>query len=172
MNRVLMLSILFCIFLFSCESKPPSLQDQLREVFISRLKKSDSTVILDSFRIVRVDSLDQKHQRMIDDSIYMREFIRVRNQLTNSIAEKRTDSIEYYRDEVKYMESELDSMKKEISKADTTKKISLLALCKIQLSKNNRRQEMSLRYLIDLNMNIWNTSMIDSSIARTVRKMN
>ncbi len=167
-----MLSIMFCILLFSCESKPPSLQDQLRGIFISRLKKSDSTVILDSFRIIRVDSIDQKHQRIIDDSIYLREFARVKGQLINSTIEKKTDSIGFYQDEVNYMGTQLDSMNREISKSDSIRKIGLLAFCKIKLSKNNRSQNLMLRYLLDLNMNIWNTSMIDSSISRTVRKLN
>lgn len=172
MNRVLMLSILAYILLFSCESKLPSLSDQLKTIFQSHLKKYDSTVVLDSFKVIRIDSIDQRHQRIIDDSIYMREFTRVQGQLINSIMEKKIDSIGVYQDEVNYMGTQLDSMNKEISKADTLIKIGLLAFCKIQLSKNNRSQEMMLRYLMDLNLNIWNTPMIDSSIARMVRKLN
>ena len=172
MNRVLTLSIMFYILLFSCESKSPSLSDQLKTIFLSHLKKNDSTVILDSFRVIRIDSIDQRHQRIIDDTIYMREFARVQGQLINSIIEKKTDSIGFYQDEVNYMGTQLDSMKKEISKADTTSKLGLLVICKIQLSKHNRSQEGLLRYLLDMNMNIWNSSMIDSSIATMVRKLN
>jgi hypothetical protein len=172
MNRVLTLSIMFYILLFSCESKSPSLSDQLKTIFLSHLKKNDSTIILDSFRVIKIDSIDQRHQRIIDDTIYMREFARVQGQLINSIIEKKTDSIGFYQDEVNYMGTQLDSVNKEISKADTISKLGLLVISKIQLSKHNRRQEMMLRYLMDMNMNIWNTPMIDSSIATMVRKLN
>jgi hypothetical protein len=102
----------------------------------------------------------------------MREFARVQGQLINSIIEKKKDSIGFYQDEVNYMGTQLDSMNKEISKADTTIKLGLLAICKIQLSKHKRSTERVIRYLLDMNMNIWNSSMIDSSIASMVRKLN
>jgi hypothetical protein len=172
MNRVLTLSIMFYILLFSCESKSPSLSDQLKTIFLSHLNKYDSTVVLDSFRVIRIDSIDQRHQRIIDDTIYLREFARVQGQLINSIIEKKTDSIGFYQDEVNYMGTQLDSMNKEISKADTTSKLGLLVICKIQLSKHNRSQERILRYYLDMNMNIWNASMIDSTITTMVRKLN
>ena len=172
MNRVLTLSILFYVLLFSCESKSSSLSDQLKTIFLSRLKRNDSTVVLDSFRVIRIDSIDRKHQLIIDDTIYMREFARVQGQLINSIIEKKKDSIGFYQDEVNYMGTQLDSMNKEISKADTTIKLGLLANCKIQLSKHKRSTERVIRYLLDMNMNIWNSSMIDSSIASMVRKLN
>jgi len=172
MNRVLTLSIMFYILLFSCESKSPSLSDQLKTIFLSHLNKYDSTVVLDSFRVIRIDSIDQRHQRIIDDTIYMREFARVQGQLINSIIEKKTDSIGFYQDEVNYMGTQLDSMNKEISKADTTSKLGLLVICKIQLSKHNRSQERILRFYLDMNMNIWNASMIDSTITTMVRKLN
>jgi hypothetical protein len=168
MNRVITLSIMFYILLFSCELKPPSLSDQLKTIFLSHLNKYDSTVVLDSFRVIRIDSIDQRHQRIIDDTIYMREFARVQGQLINSIIEKKSDSIGFYQDEVNYMETQLDSMNKEILKADTTSKLGLLVICKIQLSKHNRSREMMLRYLMDMNMNIWNTAMIDSTITRYI----
>ncbi len=172
MNRVLMLSIWVCVLLFSCESKIPSLSDQLKTIFQSHLKKYDSTVVLDSFRIIRIDSIDRRRQIIIDDSIRMREFTRVQGQLINSTIEKKADSIGVYQYEVNYMGTQIDSMNKEILKADTLIKIGLLVFCKIQLSKNNRSQEMRLRYLMDMKMNIWNIPMIDSSIARMIRKLN
>ena len=172
MNRVLTFSILIYVLLFSCKSNTPRLSDQLKANFLSHLNKNDSTIKLDSFRVIRIDSIDKRHQLIIDDTIYMREFARVQGQLINSIIEKNADSTGFYQDEVNYMGTQLDSMNKEISKADTTQKLGLLAICKIQVSKHNRSQEMMLRYLMDLNLNIWNSSMIDSSIAKLIRKLN
>jgi hypothetical protein len=171
MNRVLMLSILSYFLLFSCKSKSPSLTEQLKTNFISHLKKMDSTIVLDSFRVIRIDSIDQRHERTMDDSFYIREFTRVQAQLTNAIKEKKADSIGFYQDEVDYMRTQADSLNKEISKADTTRKLGLVALCKIQLSKHNRSQEGTIRYFLGMNMTIWNSEMIDSAIETTVRKL-
>ncbi len=172
MNRVLTFSILIYILLFSCKSNSPAVPDQLKTIFLSHLNKIDSTIVLDSFRVIRIDSIDKRHQLIIDDTIYMREFARVQGQFINSLIEKNTDSSRFYQDELDYMGTQIDSINKEISKADTTLKLGLLAICKIQVSKHNRSQEMMLRYLMDLNMNIWNTPMIDSSIATIERKLN
>ncbi|HWY34628.1 MAG TPA: hypothetical protein VNX68_08275 [Nitrosopumilaceae archaeon] len=172
MNRVLLLYILSYVLLFSCKSKSPSLSDQLKTIFFLRLKKNDSTIVLDSFRVIRIDSIDKKHQLIIDDTIYMREFTRVQRQMTNVVSEKKADSIGFYQDELNYMRAHLDSMNKEISKADTTVIIGLLATCKIQVSKHNRIAERTTRYYLDMGMNIWNSPMIDSTIAVLVRKLN
>jgi hypothetical protein len=49
----------------------------------------DSTVVLDSFRLVGIDSIDEKLERTIDDTIYTREFSRVQAQFANAIKEKK-----------------------------------------------------------------------------------
>jgi hypothetical protein len=172
MNRVLMLSILVPALLFSCKSKPPSLSDQLETNFLSHLMKNDSSIVLDSFLVIKIDSIDKRHQVIIDDTIYLREFARVQGQWNNAVKEKKKDDIEFYQDELDYMTGQLDSINKEISKADTIIKLGLLAICKIQLSKHNRSTERILRYYLDMDMNIWNTPMIDSAIADIVRKLN
>jgi hypothetical protein len=172
MIRIWTISMMFYILLLSCTSNSPTLSDQLETNFLARLKKSDTAIVLDSFRVVKIDSIDKRHQLIIDDTIYMREFARVQGQWINSTLENKTDSIGFYQKELDYMGTQLDSMNEAISKADTLQKLGLLAICKIQVSKYNRSQEMMLRYLMDLNMNIWNSSMIDSSIAVLVRKLN
>jgi hypothetical protein len=159
---------LFC----SCKSKPASLPEQLKENFLSHLRKIDSTVMLDSFIVLRIDSIDQRHERAIDDSAYLREFRRIRAQLSNAVIAKKTDSIGFYQDEVNYMEMQADSLTKEISNADTTKKFGLVARCKFQLSKHTKIQERNIRYFLDMNSKILNSEMIDSAIALTTRKLN
>ena len=93
--------ILWIIFLpgliFCCSSKPKSLSDQLKTNFLSRLNKVDSTIVLDSFNVIKVDTMDQKMERIIDDTIYKRELVRVQAQLTNAIKEKKEDSIGFIR---------------------------------------------------------------------------
>jgi hypothetical protein len=172
MHKIFTLSILSFILLFSCKSKPASLPDQLKENFLSHLRKIDSTVALDSFIVLRIDSIDQRHERAIDDSVYMREFRVVQAQLSNAVMAKKTDSIGFYEDEVDYMEKQADSLSKEISNADTIKILGLVARCKIQLSKHAKIEERTIRYFLDMNMKITNSEMIDPAIATIARKLN
>ena len=172
MHKIFTLSILSFILLSSCEPKPASLPDQLKENFLSHLNKIDSTVVLDSFRVLRIDTIDQRHERAMDDSVYLREFRRVRAQLSNAVVAKKTDSIGIYQDEVNYMQKQADSLSREISNADTAKKFGLVARCKIQLSKHAKIQERTIRYFLDLNMKVSNSEMIDSVIATMSRNLN
>jgi hypothetical protein len=170
MKNILSVAILSYCMILSCRTKTNDFSDQLRANFQSHLKKYDSSVVLDSFAIVRIDSMTRRRQLILDDTIYMKEFVRVKQQLANSIYEKRSDS-EYYREEVNYMMTQIDSMTREISKADSTINIGVLAFCKIRISKDNQNKSLVLRYLVDKEGHIWNTSMIDSTIVRAVRKL-
>jgi hypothetical protein len=87
--RVLMIVILIPVLFLSCKQKPPNVSIQLKSNFLSHLEKMDSTVVLDSFRLVGIDSIDEKLERTIDDTIYTREFSRVQAQFANAIKEKK-----------------------------------------------------------------------------------
>jgi hypothetical protein len=156
----------------SCGSKPKSLSSQLETNFLSRLNKVDSTIVLDSFRVIRIDTITRKMERIIDDTLYKRVFYSVQTQLANATKGKKTDSIEFYQGEVNYMITQFDSLNREIMIADTTKKLGLLATCQIQLKGNNGGQKMIIYYFLDWNMKVWNTEMIDSSISILVRRPN
>ena len=167
-----MIAAISFVLFFSCKTKPNSLAEQLKTDFSSHLKKIDSTVVLDSFIVIRIDTITRRMERTIDDSIYMREFIRVKTQLNNAINEAKKDSIGFYQEEVNYMLTQVDSLNKEISKADTTNKLGLVATCRIQIGKTNRKQEAILYYFLDRSMTIRNSEMIDSTISGISRSLN
>jgi hypothetical protein len=171
MKKISGMALAYMLFL-SCGSKPVSLSDQLKTNLITHLEKIDSNVVLDSFRILRTDTIDKRLERIIDDSIYMREFARVQGQYINALIKgDRPDSIEYYKGEVDYMVTQMDSLNKEILEADTTKKLGLAVVCKTQVSKHGGGQELMLYYFLDFSGRIWDSELIDSSIATAARRL-
>jgi hypothetical protein len=70
------------------------------------------------------------------------------------------------------MQTQFDSLKREIAKADTTKKLGLLVTSKIQLTKNGRSGEMIVYYFLDWNMKVWNPEMIDTVISGLSKRLN
>jgi len=172
MAKALLVATLWCLLFFSCKPKPKNLSEQLKDNFSARLRKADSTLVLDSFIILGIDTVNRRMERIIDDSLYMREFVRVKAQLNNAIQEARRDSIEFYQGEVNYMLTQVDSLTREISKADTTQQLGWLAICKIQLGKINKKQDGMLYIFLDRTMTIRNSEMIDSTISGMKHRLN
>jgi hypothetical protein len=172
MKKISAIGLTYILFL-SCQTKPAPLSDQLKGYLQSHLAKIDSTVVVDSFRILGLDSIDQRMERIIDDSLYMREFYQVQGQFIEAnIKQGRKDSIDFYQGELEYMITQADSLKKVISKADTTKKLGLLAICKADLSKQNRSQQLILYYFLDWGGGVWNPEMIDTALKGVSRRLN
>ncbi len=172
MKRLLTTAVLAqVILLYNCTSKPAPLADQLENNLRSHLKKIDSTVVLDTFRVLRMDKMVEKLGRIFDDTIYKRELYRVQDQLANAIKYQKHDSIEFYQGEVNYMLPQIDSLTRSIAQADTTKKFGLLVSCWFQISKNNMRNSGALYYFLDQQMTIRNSDMIDSTISLLSRGM-
>ena len=171
MKRVLFIGALTQVLFMYCTSKPASLSSQLETSLLSHIKKIDSTVILDSFSVLRTDKMVEKLGRIIDDTIYKRELSRVQSQLANAVKYQKHDSIEFYQGEVNYMLPQIDSLTKSISQADTTKKFGLLISCWFQISKNNMNRSGLLYYFLDQQMTIRNSDMIDSTISLLSRAM-
>ncbi len=70
MRSVFIRSVLAYILIVSCKSKPISLTDQLKTNLLTHLHKIDSTLVLDSFRILRIDTANQKLFSFFDDTLY------------------------------------------------------------------------------------------------------
>jgi hypothetical protein len=172
MKKVLTPAIILFALLLSCKSKHKNLSDQVKANFTSHVKKIDSTLVLDSFSVIRVDTINRRMERIIDDTLYTMEFNRILTQLANAKKGKRTDSIEFYQSEVNYMQTQFDSLKREIAAADTTKKLGMVAVCRIRLKRNNATQEMIVYYFLDWNMKVWNPQMIDTAISSLSKKLN
>jgi hypothetical protein len=172
MKKIVTIVTLMYVLFSSCTIKPGSLSDQLKISFLLHLEKIDSAAHLDSFRIIRMDTIDQRLERTFDDTIYIREFTSVKTQLTNAIRDKKTDSIGFYQGEVDYMTPQVDSLTKVISKADTTSKLGLIAICSFQISKNRGSQQGTTYYFLDRNYKVWDSELIDSTITVVTRKLN
>ena len=165
------LIVISTVLIFSCKSKPHNLSDQVKANFITHIKKIDSTLVLDSFRVIEIDTINRRMERIIDDTLYMLEFHRVQTQLANAMKGTRADSIEFYQGEVNYMQTQFDSLNREVLKADTTKRLGLLAICKIQLTKDGRSGDMIVYYFLDWNMKVWNPEMIDTTISGLSKRL-
>ncbi len=164
-------AVISAVLIYSCKSKSHNLSDQVKANFITHVKKIDSTLVLDSFRVIEIDTINRRMERIIDDTLYMLEFHRVQTQLANSMKGTRADSIEFYQGEVNYMQTQFDSLNREVLKADTTKRLGLLAICKIQLTKDGRSGDMIVYYFLDWNMKVWNPEMIDTTISGLSKRL-
>ena len=134
--------------------------------FIGRVRKVDSLLRLDSFKIVRVDTITEKIGRAVEDSIYSKELERIETELNNAMISKNKDSIEFLKYEIDYMRKEVDSLTALIKNADTTKKYGVIVTSLYELRKNDKSQKDTAYFFIDIKGNILNSSMIDAFIQR------
>jgi hypothetical protein len=56
------------LLIFSSQTKITPFSEQLKANFLSHLMKADSSLVLDSFRVFRVDTANQKLFDIIDDT--------------------------------------------------------------------------------------------------------
>ncbi len=172
MNRTTLLLLFMCIIYTYCGNKPVSIPDQLKANFSKHVIKIDPSIVIDSFQVLRMDTMVEKLGRIIDDTIYKRELYHVENQLVNAKKEQLSDSIEFYNDEIKYMLIQIDSITKSIRSGDTKKAFGLIATCRYQIRKNNNRSKDLVFYFFDNRMNLVNADMIDSAIYRSYGRIN
>jgi hypothetical protein len=143
----------------------------LRLIFSDHMSRIDSSLVLDSFRLIKLDTVFEKNGRSVDLFFYKRELNRVQNQLNGAIAGEKTDSIPFYRYEIDYMAREIDSLENLIAKSDTTHGLGFFARCLYQIRKGNLSGTDTVYYFFDNKMKIVNPSMIDSIISRTLVKL-
>jgi hypothetical protein len=160
---------LLLVIFFSCTHSPVSLPEQLKANFSAHLKKADSTLILDSFKVIRLLTINDKLGTIIRDTFYYREFYRVQNQLANAVHEKKEDSARFYQEEVSYMKPQIDSLTSSISGQDSVNKQGIIAICQYRIRKNTSSPQAFVFYAMDTKMNVMNSDDIDSSISRTYR---
>ena len=160
-NRILIF-VLLPLVLLHCRTKP-SFTEQVRQDFSNRVMKIDSSVRVDSFQLIRMDSLTEMIGQIIYDSLYAREEARLETEL---VAVKRNPTADtgYVKEEINYMKKELDSIENLITKADTIKKYGILALYTYTISKNEKSKTSGVYYFIGNNGNILNPDMISDSV--------
>jgi hypothetical protein len=156
----------------SC-TQSTTLSEQMKLNFATHLKNIDSSLVLDSFRILQIDTMVEKLGRIIDDTIYKLELHRVQSQLANAVSEQKKDSIPIYQDEINYMIPQIDSVTNSISKGDTKKIYGFVMRCVYQIRKNNHSVKDSIVYFFDNGMNIRNPSFAntDTFISKSLKKI-
>ena len=161
MKKQLPLFVFITILLVYCSSKP-SFTEQVRQDFSNRVLKIDSSIRVDSFQLVRMDSLTEKVGQIIYDSIFSNEAARLETELMAK--RNQGDDTSYVREEINYMKKELDSIENLIAKADTVKKYGVLARYSYTISKNEKSKTSGVYYFISNNGNVLNPDMISDSV--------
>jgi len=173
-NKLLMRKLLVAIFALllinSCKHQK-NLSEQLNDSFADHLKKIDSTATLDSVQVIWNTPVTQRLSRIIDDSAYMRTFMRVQTQLSGAQQKNDKDSIEFYLYEINYMKKEIDSVTKSIAQGDTTRKYGNLISCEYFITRNNKTKIDSTLIFIDSAYVMRYTEFMDSAIKRTIKSL-
>jgi hypothetical protein len=150
---------------------PPDLSSQLKSDLSSRLLRIDSSALIDSFKVMHVDTIVPRLGKIIDDTMYIRQLHSVQEQLAGAKTRLRKDSIAYFQGEVDYMTGQIDSLTASIKTADTTAKWGIMAGCYYQIHKNNAWAHDSIYYFIQNSGHIVNSEMLDSFIVRSYRNL-
>jgi hypothetical protein len=169
--RQILTAIFALLVIVSCAHRK-SLSEQLNDSFANHLKILDSSATLDSVHILWNAKVTEKLSRIIDDSVYIREFTRIQGQLSGALPKNDKDSIEFYRYEINYMEKEIDSVTKSIAQGDTTHRYGYLIGCAYYITKNQKTKIDSTMVFIDSTSTMRYTEYMDSAIGRTVKAMN
>ncbi len=140
MKHLVRIAILSAVMFYACKSKPASLSDQLKMNFLTHLNKMDSAIVLDSFSVIRIDTLNQRLINSIDDTLYRIILARVKSQMEAATKKNNTDSMAFYQSELDYMIPTSDSMRNLIPASDTTIKYGIVATCDVQVSKQEYSQ--------------------------------
>src|SRR5579864_6959893 len=162
MNRRVLIFVLLPLVLVCCTNKP-SFTEQVRQDFSNRVLKIDSSIRVDSFQLIRMDSLTEKIGQIVYDSMYAREAARLE---TEFITEKRNQAADtsYVQEEINYMKKELHSIENLIARADTVKKYGIIAQYIYTISKNEKSKTGRVYYFINNNGSVLNPDMISDSV--------
>jgi hypothetical protein len=166
--RYLQSAFLVLLLNISCKHQK-NLSEKLYDSFANHLSRIDSSAILDSVHILWSTSATQKLGAIIDDSGYVREFMRVQMQLRSAQQKSDKDSIDFYQYEIGYMKGEIDSVTKSISLSDTTRKFGYLIGYDYYITKNKETKIDSTIIFIDSTSTLRFPEFMDSAIRKTIK---
>lgn len=167
MRKLLFLLALLSVLL-SCSHKK-TLTEQLTVAFSNHLSRIGPDATLDSVHILWSVPVTEKLGRVIDDTLYVREYNRIRTQLAGARQKNDRDSIAFYNYEIKVMEHEIDSISTAIGQGDTTRHYGSLICAAYSLEKQGHTANDSTLLYLDSAGVLRYTWYMDSSIARTTR---
>jgi hypothetical protein len=172
MKKILIASLISCFGIIACKTKTTTFESQLQKNFQSRLWRTDSTLMLDSFSILRIDTANQRLFDKVQDTIYKLTLYKVQDQLANATATNKTDSMAFYQEELDYMIPTSDSLAKLVDKSDTTKKYGILIACKAKVCKGKATVQDNVYYYLNLDMTAMNTDWLDGEVTRLSDQLN
>lgn len=158
--------LLFC----GCHH-PRTLQESLAVIFGDHLQQIDSAATLDSVHVRWNFPVTEKLGRIIDDSIYVREYSRIKAQLAGALVAGDKDSIEFYEYEIRYMEKEIDSISHGIGLSDSSHRFGTLVGCSFYITKNKKALMDSTVLFIDTTSTVRLTDFLDSALRRSVKRL-
>lgn len=141
----------------------------MRKDFSNRVLRIDSSVRVDSFQLVRMDSLTEKIGQIVYDSIYSKEEARLETEL--NIARKNAADTSIKLEEIGYMKKEIDSIQNLIVHADTIKKYGVLSLYSYTISNKEKYKSGQIYYFISSDGSILNPDMISDSLKQVVAEL-
>jgi hypothetical protein len=162
--------IFACLFVISCKQRQ-TLTQQLTSAFSTHLKQIDSAAVLDSLHILWSVPATPRLGRIIDDSVYSKEYSRIKMQLASAQQNNDKDSIEFYQYEIDYMQKEIDSISKGIVHSDTTHRYGTLIGCMYYVRKNNKIKTDSTLLFVDSTSTIRFNEYLDSAIHRSIKTL-
>lgn len=167
MTRIAKISIVLLLS-FGCHH-PKTLPESLTGIFADHLRQVDTAMTLDSLRVLFNWPVTQKMGRIFDDSIYVREYSRIKGQLANALLAGDKDSIAFYQYEIHFMEQEIDSIGRAITSGDTSYRYGTLVGCTYYLRGHQFSAMDTTLVFIDTTSTVRYTDYLDSSLRRTTR---
>jgi hypothetical protein len=157
------------LVLFAYCSSRPSFSEQIRNDFANRVIKIDSSVKVDSFQLVRTDSLTEQIGQIIYDSMFAREEARLESELNS--ARMHGGDTSYKLEEITYMKKGIDSIGNLIVHADTVRKYGILSLYTYTISNKDKSKSGRVYYFISNEGRILNPDMIADSLKPVVAEL-
>ena len=169
MTRKLLFLSLIILVVISCRHRQ-TLTDQLTYVFSDHLSNIDSLATLDSIHILWNVPVTPKWARIFDDSIYNRDYARIKAQLVSAQQKQDRDSIEFYEYEIDVMRKEIDSISKGIEQEDSIHRYGHLIGYDFFIKKKGRSRHDGTIVFVDSTSTLRFTEFMDSAIRRSTRR--
>jgi hypothetical protein len=161
-----------CALLLLCGCHHRStLPESLKVIFADHLRQIDTAATLDSVHVRWNFPVTERLGRIIDDTIYVREYSGIKAQLAGALATGDKDSIEFYEYEIHYMEKEIDSIGHGIGLGDSSRRFGSLVGCSFYISKNKKSLMDSTVLFIDTTSTVRLADFLDSALRRTVKTL-
>ncbi|HEV2352921.1 MAG TPA: hypothetical protein VGR89_01650 [Puia sp.] len=148
-----------------------TLPEQLASTLSNHARSFDPVAVVDSVHILWTVPVNERFGRVVDDTVYIREYNRLKTQLAAARRRNEKDSVDFLRYEIAVMEKEIDSISKAVARGDTADKFGTLIGCAYYLRTSGRTGLDSTMIFIDSLNTLRFTEYLDSALVRTIRRM-